>query len=48
MSKHTTDVYRIFGAEMSPSSVKVQSYLRYKGIPHGWILRNAESEAGYA
>jgi glutathione S-transferase len=43
-----TDVYRVFGAEMSPYSVKVRSYFRYKGIPHQWILRNAESEADYA
>ncbi len=37
------DNYRIFGAEMSPYSVKVRSYFRYKGIPHQWILRNARS-----
>jgi glutathione S-transferase len=43
-----TDVYRVFGAEMSPYSVKVRSYFRYKGIPHRWILRNAESEKEYA
>jgi len=48
MTNQPTDVYRIFGAEMSPYSVKVRSYLRYKGIPHHWILRNAESEAEYA
>jgi len=42
------DFYRAFGAEMSPYSVKVRSYFRYKGIPHQWILRNAESEADYA
>ncbi len=36
--------YRIFGAEMSPYSVKVRSYFRYKGIPHQWILRNAASQ----
>jgi glutathione S-transferase len=41
------DVYRIFGAEMSPYSVKVRSYFRYKAIPHQWILRNAESQADY-
>jgi glutathione S-transferase len=41
------DVYRIFGAEMSPYSVKVRSYFRYKAIPHQWILRNAESQAEY-
>jgi len=43
-----TDVYRVFGAEMSPYSVKVRAYFRYKGIPHQWILRNAESQADCA
>jgi glutathione S-transferase len=42
-----TDGYRIFGAEMSPYSVKVRSYFRYKAIPHQWILRNAGSQAEY-
>ena len=41
------DSYRIFGAEMSPYSVKIRAYFRYKGIPHQWILRNAESQADY-
>jgi glutathione S-transferase len=41
------DLYRIFGAEMSPYSVKVRSYFRFKAIPHQWILRNAESQAEY-
>src|SRR5215475_2702527 len=41
------DVYRIFGAEMSPYSVKTRSYFRYKAIPHQWILRNAENQAEY-
>jgi glutathione S-transferase len=41
------DGYRIIGAEMSPYSVKVRSYFRYKGIPHDWILRNAASQAEY-
>ncbi len=39
--------YRIFGSEMSPYSVKVRSYFRYKGLPHRWIVRNASSEADY-
>jgi hypothetical protein len=43
-----TDVYRVFGAEMSPCSVKVRSYFRFKGIPHQWILPNAESRVDYA
>jgi glutathione S-transferase len=42
-----SDGYRIIGAEMSPYSVKVRSYFRYKGIPHQWILRNAASQAEY-
>ncbi|MGH7923833.1 MAG: glutathione S-transferase family protein [Candidatus Binatus sp.] len=41
------NVYRIFGAELSPYSVKVRSYFRYKGIAHRWIVRNADSTAEY-
>ncbi len=41
------DVYRIYGSEMSPYSVKVRSYFRYKGIPHRWIVRNAKTDAEY-
>ena len=33
--------YRIFGAEVSPYSIKVRSYFRYKDIPHEWIVRDA-------
>ncbi len=40
-----SDVYRIFGAEISPYSVKVRSYFRYKGIPHEWIPRSAATQA---
>src|ERR1700741_2854159 len=43
----SADTYRIFGAEMSPYSVKVRSYFRYKAIPHQWVLRNAASQAEY-
>jgi len=39
--------YRIFGAEMSPYSVKVRAFVRYKGIPHQWILRNGDSQAEF-
>ena len=42
-----TEGYRIIGAEMSPYSVKVRSYFRYKAIPHQWVLRNAASQAEY-
>jgi glutathione S-transferase len=41
------DNYRIIGAEMSPYSVKVRSYFRYKAIPHQWVLRNAASQAEF-
>ena len=40
-------VYRIFGSEMSPYSVKVCSYFRFKGIPHRWIPRNAGNDEAY-
>lgn len=39
--------YRIFGSEMSPYSVKVRAYFRYKNIPHVWISRNAASDEAY-
>jgi len=38
------DVYRIFGAEISPYSIKVRSYFRYKGIPHEWIVRSSATQ----
>lgn len=40
--------YRIFGAEMSPYSVKVRAYARYKGLPHQWLNRGGENAAEYA
>jgi glutathione S-transferase len=42
-----TAPYRIFGSEMSPYSVKVRSYFRFKQIPHIWIPRGPDSEAEY-
>ena len=36
--------YRIFGSELSPYSVKVRSYFRYKRIPHEWIVRSSRNE----
>jgi glutathione S-transferase len=36
--------YTIYGAELSPYSVKVRSYFRYKGIPHRWINRSADTQ----
>jgi len=42
-----TQAYRIFGSELSPYSVKVRSYFRYKALPHRFIVRNAETQAEY-
>jgi glutathione S-transferase len=36
--------YRLFGAELSPYSIKVRSYLRYKQLPHDWIVRSQANE----
>jgi len=43
-----SDVYRIFGAELSPYSVKVRSYFRYKGIPHEWIPRGPKTQEEFS
>ncbi|MCG8673417.1 MAG: glutathione S-transferase family protein [Pseudomonadales bacterium] len=37
-----TTPYKLYGYELSPYSVKVRSYLRYKKIPHEWIVRTLE------
>jgi len=41
------DPYRIFGSELSPYSVKVRSYFRYKDIPHRFLVRNAATQAEF-
>lgn len=40
-------VHRIFGSELSPYSVKVRSYFRYKGLPHEWLLRSPANQAEF-
>ncbi|MBP7648352.1 MAG: glutathione S-transferase [Phenylobacterium sp.] len=42
-----TGVYRIFGSQMSPYSIKVRSYCRYKQIPHVWIARGPGNDEEY-
>ena len=42
-----TKSYRIFGAELSPYSIKVRSYFRYKRIPHEWLQRNPDNIEEY-
>lgn len=39
--------FRIYGAELSPYSVKVRSFCRYKGIPHRWLVRDESTIADY-
>lgn len=41
------NAYRIFGSEMSPYSVKVRSWFRFKGLAHLWLLRNAQTLPEY-
>ncbi|HEY8493639.1 MAG TPA: glutathione S-transferase family protein [Myxococcota bacterium] len=40
-------VWRIFGIELSPYSVKVRSYFRYKRIPHEWVVRHLGNMAEF-
>ncbi len=39
--------YKIFGSELSPYSMKVRSYFRYKGIPHEWTRRGPSNQAEF-
>ena len=39
--------YRLFGSELSPYSVKVRSYFRYKGLPHEWLPRSPANQAEF-
>ena len=39
--------YKIFGMELSPYSVKVRSYFRYKRVDFEWIIRNFENLKEY-
>ena len=41
------NMYRIHGIELSPYSVKVRSYFRYKEIPHRWVPRSLDAEGEY-
>ncbi|MBI1252182.1 MAG: glutathione S-transferase family protein [Alphaproteobacteria bacterium] len=39
--------FRLFGAELSPYSIKVRAYLRFKGLEHEWIARNMGNQAEF-
>ena len=36
--------HRLFGVELSPYSLKVRDYFRYKNIPHEWIPRDSTNQ----
>ncbi len=38
---------RIYGSELSPYSVKVRSFFRYKGLDHEWIPRSPAVQAEF-
>ncbi len=40
-------LHRLFGSELSPYSVKVRSYLRYKRISHDWVIRDSTTQAEF-
>jgi len=42
-----TNTHRIFGSELSPYSVKVRSFFRYKNLPHEWIPRSPAVQAEF-
>jgi glutathione S-transferase len=39
--------YRIFGSELSPYSVKVRSYFRYKALAHEWLPRSPANQGEF-
>lgn len=40
--------FRLYGAELSPYSIKVRSYLRYKGLDFEWLSRSAARQEEFA
>ncbi|MEM6512871.1 MAG: glutathione S-transferase family protein [Pseudomonadota bacterium] len=43
-----TQTYRIIGSELSPFSVKVRSWFRFKGIRHEWTVASAAIREQYS
>lgn len=43
-----TAPFRLYGAELSPYSVKVRSYLRFKGVEFEWLQRNQARQEEFA
>ena len=48
MSRITPGVYTVIASEMSPYSVKVRSFLRYKQLPYAWVPRREVSDEAFA
>ncbi len=42
-----TRPYKVIGSELSPFSVKVRSWFRFKGIDHEWIVASAAARKQY-
>jgi len=40
--------YRLYGADLSPYSIKVRQVLQYKSIPHEWLLRTMARQSEFA
>jgi len=40
-------MYRLFGMEVSPYSVKVRALLRFKQVPFEWLLRSRANESAF-
>lgn len=40
--------YRLYGADLSPYSIKVRQILRFKGIEHQWLPRSQARQAEFA
>lgn len=43
-----TAPYRLYGSELSPYSLKVRAFLRFKGLAHEWLPRTLAREQEFA
>lgn len=40
-------MYQLFGMDVSPYSVKVRAFMRFKNLPHQWLLRTKDNETAF-